>query len=50
MPPCFAMGEAAGTAAGMALAEDRSPRALEVLALQARLRAQGACLGESEAV
>lgn len=46
MPPCFAMGEAAGTAAGMALARSTKPRALDVPTLQAQLRTQGACLGE----
>ena len=48
MPPCFAMGEAAGTAAGLALKAGHSPRALEVQKLQAQLRAQGVEIGEPE--
>jgi hypothetical protein len=48
MPPCFAMGEAAGTAGAMALDQALTPRTLDVSALQARLRAQRAELGEPE--
>ncbi len=48
MPPCFAMGEAAGTAIGLALEGGRAPRAVDVSTLQAKLRAQGACIGEPE--
>jgi hypothetical protein len=46
MPPCFAMGEAAGTAAAMSLEADCAPRAVDVPELQARLRHAGAYLGE----
>jgi hypothetical protein len=46
MPPCFAMGQAAGTAVAMALAEAGLPRDVKVPVLQARLRAQGAHVGE----
>ncbi len=42
---CFVMGQAAGTAAAMAVDADLAPRALDVAALQARLRADGAWLG-----
>ncbi|MBM9399998.1 FAD-dependent oxidoreductase [Gluconacetobacter azotocaptans] len=42
IPPCMAMGEAAGTAAAMALSAGTTVRDLDVAALQARLRAHGA--------
>jgi hypothetical protein len=42
IPPCMAMGEAAGVAAAMALSGDVTVRNVDVPALQARLRAQGA--------
>ncbi len=42
---CFVMGQAAGTAAAMALREGCSLRALSVGLLQGRLREQGAFLG-----
>jgi len=45
--PCFVMGQAAGTAADLALAAKVMPRALDVQALQRRLRADGANLGPS---
>jgi hypothetical protein len=45
--PCFIMGQAAGTAADLALAGDVHPRAVDVGALQRRLRAAGAQLGPS---
>ncbi len=45
--PCFIMGQAAGTAADLALATQVPPRAIDVRALQARLRAAGANLGPS---
>lgn len=38
---CFVMGQAAGTAAGMALQQGVAPAALSVLALQARLQHDG---------
>jgi hypothetical protein len=43
--PCFVMGLAAGTAADLALAAHVAPRAVDVAALQRRLRADGANLG-----
>ena len=43
--PCFAMGEAAGTAAGMALARGIACGAVDVAALQQRLERAGAYLG-----
>jgi hypothetical protein len=46
MPPCFAMGEAAGTATALSLENDCAPRAIPVPVLQERLRAAGAYLGE----
>jgi hypothetical protein len=46
IPPCMAMGEAAGTAAVMALDAGVPVRAVNVPALQRKLRAQGADPGE----
>jgi len=46
--PCFAMGQAAGTAAHLALQSGVQPRKLEVSALQRRLEADGAYLGRDE--
>jgi glycine/D-amino acid oxidase-like deaminating enzyme len=46
IPPCMAMGEAAGVAAAMALDAGISVRRVDVKALQARLRAQGADPGD----
>lgn len=43
--PCFAMGEAAGTAAGMALRAGISCARVDVAALQQRLEQGGAYLG-----
>jgi hypothetical protein len=45
--PCFIMGQAAGTAADLALANSVPPRAIDVATLQQRLRAAGANLGPS---
>ena len=42
---CFVMGQAAGTAAALALAAGIAPRDVDVPALQARLAADGAFLG-----
>jgi len=42
---CFVMGEAAGTAAAMAVAAGGTPHDIEVAELQARLLARGAWLG-----
>jgi hypothetical protein len=44
IPPCMATGEAAGTAAALALSAGVTVRQLEVLELQKTLRAQGAIL------
>ena len=44
MAQCMAMGQAAGTAAAMAVAAGRDPRDLDVAALRDRLRADGAIL------
>jgi len=46
IPPCMAMGEAAGVAAAMALDAGVTVREVDVKALQARLRAQGADPGD----
>ena len=43
---CFVMGQAAGTAAALAAAAGIRPRELGISALQARLQAQGAYLGD----
>jgi FAD dependent oxidoreductase len=45
--PCFIMGQAAGTAADLALAAGVAPRAIDVAALQQALRDAGANLGPS---
>lgn len=42
---CFVMGQAAGTAAALALAAGTAPRGIDVAALQSRLAADGAFLG-----
>jgi FAD dependent oxidoreductase len=44
--PCFVMGEAAGTAAGLALADGVAADATDVAGLQRRLADQGAFLGQ----
>jgi glycine/D-amino acid oxidase-like deaminating enzyme len=46
IPPCMAMGEAAGVAAAMALNAGVTVRHVDVAALQAKLRAQGADPGD----
>jgi hypothetical protein len=46
IPPCMAMGEAAGTAAAMALASRVQVRDVDIAALQRKLRAQGADPGD----
>jgi hypothetical protein len=43
--PCFIMGQAAGTAADLALAAKVAPRAVDVRTLQRRLAVDGANLG-----
>ena len=45
--PCFAMGEAAGVAAAMALSADVAGNAVDVPELQRRLEDQGAYLGRT---
>jgi hypothetical protein len=47
--PCFIMGQAAGTAADLALGAKVAPREVDVRALQRRLAADGANLGPSSA-
>jgi hypothetical protein len=49
MPPCFAMGEAAGVAAALSVRDGTAPRNISVPELQDLLRSQGACLGEQVA-
>jgi glycine/D-amino acid oxidase-like deaminating enzyme len=44
IPPCMATGEAAGTAAAMAISVGVSPKKLDVHALQSRLSERGAIL------
>ncbi len=46
MPPCFAMGEAAGRAAALAVAEGVAPRGVDVRRLQRTLIESGAFLGD----
>ena len=46
IPPCMAMGEAAGLAAALALESARPVAEIEVAALQRRLRARGADPGD----
>jgi hypothetical protein len=46
IPPCMAMGEAAGTAAALALAANVLPRNVDIPHLQRTLRAQGADPGD----
>ena len=46
MPPAMAMGQAAGTAAAIAVSLGIPPRRVPVPELQARLVRQGAYLGE----
>ncbi len=50
IPPCMAMGEAAGTAAAMALSAGMTVRQVDVPALQRTLRAQGADPGDRPSV
>lgn len=49
MPPAFAMGEAAGTAAALSVRDHVTPRDLRVTELRKQLVAQGAYLGEEVA-
>jgi hypothetical protein len=45
--PCFEMGQAAGTAAGMALSAGVAGDAIDVAGLQRRLEDAGAYLGKT---
>src|ERR1700686_1257497 len=47
---CFAMGEAAGTAAALALGGNMIPRDIAVEKLQQRLKQQGAFLGQDQTI
>src|ERR1700738_5677499 len=47
---CFAMGEAAGTAAALALGGNTIPRDIEVENLQRQLKQQGAFIGQDQAI
>jgi ribulose 1,5-bisphosphate synthetase/thiazole synthase len=47
---CFAMGEAAGTAAALALGGNTNPRDIAVDKLQLQLKQQGAFLGQDQSV
>jgi hypothetical protein len=47
---CFAMGEAAGTAAALALSGNTTPRDIAVDKLQLQLKQQGAFLGQDQAI
>jgi hypothetical protein len=44
------MGEAAGTAAALALSGNTPPRDIDTAALQAQLKRQGAFVGQGQAV
>ena len=46
IPPCMAMGEAAGVAAAVALESGKGLADVDVTAIQKRLRAQGADPGD----
>ncbi|MDQ1545616.1 MAG: hypothetical protein QOH69_520 [Actinomycetota bacterium] len=50
MPPAFAMGEAAGTAAGISAASGTAPRSIDINDLQRVLVEKGAYLGELPAL
>jgi hypothetical protein len=50
MPPAFAMGEAAGTAAGISAASGTAPRSIDINELQRVLVEKGAYLGELPAL
>jgi hypothetical protein len=47
---CFAMGEAAGTAAALALDGNAMPRDIAVDKLQIQLKQQGAFLGQDQTI
>ena len=47
---CFAMGEAAGTAAALALDGNAAPREIAVDKLQLQLKRQGAFIGRDQEI
>lgn len=49
MGPCLAMGQAAGTAAALAIDQSTSPRVIDTEELQDRLHSQGVVLTEADA-
>ena len=48
MPNCMGMGQAAGTAAAMAVRLNKTPKQIDVLALREKLKKQNVFLGEKE--
>lgn len=48
IPPCIAMGQAAGTASALCVKDNTSPAAVSIAALQTQLRKDGAILTESD--
>ncbi len=44
MPPCFAMGQAAGTAAAIAIKDNVTPKEIDTVKLQHKLRSDGAVI------
>jgi len=48
IPPCFAMGQAAGTAAAMCIKSGCTPAQVDIPGLQTALRNQGAVLDMSD--
>ena len=48
MVQCMVTGQAAGTAAALSIDEDKPPRTVDMAKLQARLRADGCILDETD--
>lgn len=48
MPPSFSLGQAAGTAAAIAVRSGKTPRAIDIAELQSLLKAQGQVVNELE--
>ena len=48
IPPCFAMGQAAGTAAALCLEDDVLPADVDTQKLRGMLRSEGAYLEDNE--
>ena len=48
MPPCIAMGQAAGTAAGLAVSSGKQIRQIDITQLQRVLRQNGVYLPETD--